>query len=258
MIERNRFKILESRGLETNVLRKIESNELENFIKDNAIALSWEEAHSITSTFKLPEMSGGVNIGDQRAIFYMIAHFQPKRLLEIGTHIGCSTIHIALALKLSNNSNTHLITVDIEDVNDSMEKRWKKFGSKYSPRELVENVHYDERATFVKDNSLHFLSNCKERFDFIFLDGSHYAPIVYQEIPLALKLLNNNGTILLHDYFPNGKPLWGKSPVVTGVHLAVKRLVAENSELNVLPIGKLPWFTKLDSKVTSLALLTRR
>ena len=38
---------------------------------------------------------GGVNEGDRRAIYYLIRHFKPNTVLEVGTHIGASTVHIA-------------------------------------------------------------------------------------------------------------------------------------------------------------------
>jgi hypothetical protein len=37
--------------------------------------------------------------------------------------------------------------------------------------------------------------------------------------------------------------------------LAVKRLVREQANVSVIPLGSLPWPTKLHSNVTSLAVL---
>lgn len=42
---------------------------------------------------------GGVNPGDRRAIYHLIRSLKPRSVLEIGTHIGVSTLYIALALK---------------------------------------------------------------------------------------------------------------------------------------------------------------
>lgn len=72
-----------------------------------------------------------------------------------------------------------------------------------------------------------------------------------------LKLLNKDGVILLHDYFPGLKPLWSDDGVIAGPWLAVNRLKNEGAKLSVIPIGKVPWKTKLNSNVTSLALLTK-
>ena len=99
--------------------------------------------------------------------------------------------------------------------------------------------------TLLQDTSIKYFENCQTKFDFIFLDGDHSALTVYQEIPLALKLLNSNGIILLHDYYPGGKPLWSNSPVISGPYLATERLIKEGADLIVLPLGNLPWATKL-------------
>ena len=111
---------------------------------------------------------------------------------------------------------------------------------------------------FITSTSLSYFTRCELRFDFIFLDGDHTAKTVYQEIPAALRLLNQNGVILLHDYFPNLKALWPNGSVIPGPFLATERLVKEGANLVVLPLGELPWPTKLQSNVTTLALLLRK
>jgi Methyltransferase domain len=94
-------------------------------------------------------------------------------------------------------------------------------------------------------------------FDLIFLDGDHSAAKVYQEVCLALKRLHGGGVILLHDYFPDNKPLWSDGSLVPGPFMAIERLRSEDSNLKVEPVGGLPWPTKYSSNVTSLAVLTR-
>jgi len=39
--------------------------------------------------------------------------------------------------------------------------------------------------------------------------------------------------------------------------LATQRLKLEGADFNVVPFGELPWMTKFDSKVSSLALLAK-
>jgi hypothetical protein len=63
--------------------------------------------------------------------------------------------------------------------------------------------------------------------------------------------------ILLHDYFPDLKPLWSNGRVIPGPWLAIERLKREGAPLTVKPFGALPWPTKLNSNNTSLALLLR-
>jgi hypothetical protein len=51
------------------------------------------------------------------------------------------------------------------------------------------------------------------------------------------------------------QPLWSNGSVIPGPFLATERLKAEEAKVVVLPLGELPWPTKLRSSATSLALL---
>jgi hypothetical protein len=108
---------------------------------------------------------------------------------------------------------------------------------------------------FVTAPSLDYFRQCTERFDFIFLDGDHTARTVYQEVPAALRLLNPGGVVLLHDYFPMARPLWSNGVVIPGPWVATERLRSEGTRIRVLPFGELPWPTKENSRISSLALL---
>ena len=151
-----------------------------------------------------------------------------------------------------------LTTVDSEAVNDPELRPWLNFGSNVSPRQMVAELGCGELVEFVHQPSVPFLDGCDEQFDLIFLDGSHTGDDVYQEVPRALKLLRSSGVILLHDYFPDLRPLWSDGSMIAGPVLAIERLQREGAPLTVLPCGQLPWPTKLGSSVTSLAVLARR
>jgi len=248
-------------GCETFNLRPKSDSSLENLFGPGEIEKMWNESKKEIDMFRIPDGSGGVNPGDRRAIYYLIGKFKPSSVLEVGTHIGASTVHIASALYMSqirNGKNAHLITVDIADVNSTVTKPWLNYGTQHSPIEMIHKLNYGSFVSFVADTSIHYAASATQKFDFIFLDGSHTADTVYQEIPMALKMLNPNGVILLHDYFPGMKPLWSDGTVIPGPYLATERFVKEGINLAVLPLGELPWPTKLGSNVTSLALLLRK
>ncbi len=220
----------------------------------------WSEDSRTISSFSIVETAGGVNVGDRRAIYYLLRRLRPKSVLEIGTHVGASTIHAVAALKRNQGTQAEavkLATVDISDVNDPTTRPWIQWGSKYSLREMVQQLGAIDWVTFLTRPSLEFFSTTKECYDFIFLDGDHSAKTVYQEIPAALEHLNSNGVILLHDYFPSGKPLWKGTLAIPGPWLAARRFQSEGLKFKILPLGELPWPTKLKSNVTSLALLVR-
>ena len=126
-----------------------------------------------------------------------------------------------------------------------------------SPQSLVNKFGYGERVDFQVSPSVEFLARCTEKFDFIFLDGGHSANLVYQELPLACRLLNPGGQILLHDYFLQNRPIWKNNSVIPGPYMATERLIEEGADIRITPLGALPWPTKQDSNFTSLALCTR-
>ncbi|MGQ2984680.1 class I SAM-dependent methyltransferase [Flavobacterium sp.] len=230
---------------------------LKEIFEDPELRKSWDEAKVGLEAFLFPETSGGVNKGDRRALFYIINKFRPFSVLEIGTHVGASTLQIASALNTVHGTNAKLTTVDILDVNDEAGKRWLKFGTKFSPLQNITKSGFHDFVKFVNSPSIPFAESCNERFDLIFLDGSHQSDVVYREIPMALNLLNKNGIILLHDYFPDMKPLWSNGNVIPGPYLAVNRLIKEGMKAHVIPFGELPWNTKLNSNITSLAILVK-
>jgi predicted O-methyltransferase YrrM len=237
---------------------------------DDALIRSWLEA-DLTSEWRQVEAtmsavrfgggSGAVNPGDRRALYHLARALGPTRILEVGTHVGASTSMLGLALKQSQaqalNVKPRLVTVDISDVNDPLHGAWHRIGCSRSPADVMRAIGCQDFVQFVTSPSIPYLQGCTEKFDLIFLDGDHSATAVYQEIPAALRLLNPGGFILLHDYFPNLLPLWSDDSLVPGPDLALARLRRECPSIIARPFGALPWPTKLDSNVSSLALLCR-
>jgi predicted O-methyltransferase YrrM len=221
----------------------------------------WQQVEHAMLAVRFGGGSGAVNPGDRRALYYLARALQPHSILEVGTHVGASTSMLALALRQIHGTPSankpRLITVDITEVNDPVRGAWRRIGCSQSPADVMRTIGCHDLVTFVASPSIPYLRSVREKFDLIFLDGDHAATAVYQEIPAALELLNPGGAILLHDYFPNHEPLWSDGAVVPGPDLAVERLRREQNAINVRPFGALPWPTKLDSNVSSLALASR-
>lgn len=252
--EKNMLRKFSKPTIDLSSLRAIDELELAEIFNSPMIGEQWNDLAALRSRLRLPNLKGGVNVGDQRAIYHMLKGLNVKKVLEIGTHIGASSAHICLALK--DQEGAGFVTVDIKDVNDPNKKPWLHLNSPHSPKELITQVGGGDFTRFVESPSLDFMRSCTEKFDFIFLDGDHRAFTVYQEIPVALKLLNPGGVILLHDHYPDNLPLWSDGKVSPGTYIATQRLINENSSLEILPLGNLPWETKLKSHKTSLALVT--
>ncbi len=191
-----------------------------------AIDSDWDLAKMKIERFSIPDDRGGVSKNCQEIIYNTVKSLNPETVLEIGTHIGSSTAAIALGC------NAEILTLDIRDVN----KEYAQYGMKHSPDFMLNSI--GANVQFVISDSITYMNNCNLKFDFIFLDGNHDASVVYTEVPIALKLLNSNGVILLHDYYPNGRPINEKGNVIHGPYKAIQRLIQEGNELNVMPLRK--------------------
>ena len=242
-------------------LATLDRNSPDSIFHAKELDEEWKTVEAEIASLAITDKASGVNPGDRRAIYYLIRRLKPRSVLEIGTHIGASTVHIATALRTLRakepSSSVRLVSIDICDVNDPASAPALKFGSRYTPLEMMNKIRCDDCVEFVTDSSLNYFSKCDRYYDAIFLDGDHAAATVYREIPAALKLLSRGGYILLHDYFPYLRPLWPDGALIPGPYLATQRLTQEGADIQIAPLGKLPWPTKQDSNVTSLALVTR-
>jgi predicted O-methyltransferase YrrM len=125
-------------------LASLTRDQLEAVFKSPAIDQEWQAwAPKLSELCQITDgRTGGVNVGDRRALFYLARAFAPARVLEIGTHVGASTVHLAAAL-LTGTRPARLVTVDVEDVNDGLQAVWRRAGLAKSPKGMIEGL---ERA----------------------------------------------------------------------------------------------------------------
>jgi predicted O-methyltransferase YrrM len=237
---------------DASVLARVDKRRLEEAFSAHTLHGEWADVAQEMTSFQISTSAGGVNPGDRRALYYLVRSFDPTHVLEIGTHVGASTVHIAAALR-TNGGKGQLTSVDILDVNDVIDHAWQRHGSLLAPTEMIDRMGMAGSVRFVAQPSLEFLAQTGPKYDFVFLDGDHAAATVYRELPATLRRLRPGGLVLLHDYFPQGRALWSGDPVISGPWLAVERLRREGAMLRVLPLGALPWPTKLGGSMTSLA-----
>ena len=264
-IDRIGLHVLPNIGAEYNHLRVIDDATWRSVLRDERESGEWprfvREIEASQNAGKTAlGFSGTLNLGDRRALYSLVKWLKPASVLEIGTHLGSSTLCIAAALKRNASDGGALgglTTVDAADVNHPETGRWRQMGADRSPRQMIQDIGMDDQVSFVTSDSIRFLRHCDQRFDFVFLDGSHAATWVYREVQLVQPLLNPDAVVLLHDYFPDGEPLWPGRRAIPGPAMAIARLLAERAPIRVSPLGALPWPTKEDSSVTSLALLGR-
>lgn len=211
------------------------------------------DSANIAAVYPSGEIFGGVNPGDRRAIYHLVAHLRPRRVLEIGTHVGASTIFIAAALRRFGGADAHLTTADIIDVN-AVGAPWSALGLAKSPAGFMNELGLASMTSFVNEPALDLLHG-PASYDFVFLDGDHSPRSVYREIAAALKVLAPRGVVLLHDFYPRRMPLTPDGDVIHGPAKAAERIGSETDEIAFLPLGNLPWETKAGGNATSLALV---
>jgi predicted O-methyltransferase YrrM len=138
------------------------------------ISNKWKSVErELTEVIQIEDLkTPGVNPGDRRALFYIVTELHPRRVLEVGTNVGASTGHIAIAMR---DFGQALVTVDLADVNDKPDSYWRNFDLRRSPRDNIAKIGMADKVTFVTADSVHYMREEKSRFDLIFLDGDHTA-----------------------------------------------------------------------------------
>ena len=123
---------------QTENLRTTTESELASIFASAETERAWQAAKDrLEKVCRIQDLiTDGVNVGDRQAIWYLVHTLRPKSILEFGTHVGASTIHLASAMKAVHDATQEawkITTLDIHDVNDSPDSYWKKYGLAASP-----------------------------------------------------------------------------------------------------------------------------
>lgn len=232
--------------------------DLQTIFHDPDIEEAWKkDSAEVFDHWPLAVGLGSVNRGDCRAIYYLVSALKPQKVVEVGTNVAGSSMFIAAALRSGGIEDSGLTTVDILDIN-APNGPWS-FGNSLTapPIEYAKRFGLAGYIEFVAEPALSYLANASA--DLIFLDGSHAHQDVYREVSVALEALRPGGLILLHDFYPDGVPLFDNGSVVMGPYRAIERYKREGAGLKVIPFGELPWPTRREGEkgFSSLALLVR-
>jgi predicted O-methyltransferase YrrM len=253
--ERQRLAKIPQAKFSIEPLRALSRAQIEAAFTDERIGNAWRrDLGLISRVMPYADIYGGVCPGERRAIYQMIAWLKPHRVLEIGTHIGASTLVIAQALESHAGPDSFLLTGDILDVNNPEQGAFSSLGT-LSPKEGLRQLGVEKRVRFEAKPALELMRQLDQKFDFIFLDGDHSAVAVYKEVSAALDLLAPDGLILLHDFYPEAKGIYPTGMVVPGPFVAAQRVHSEFPNLKFMPLGELPWETKQGVRKTTLALV---
>ena len=170
---------------------------------------------------------------------------RPKRILEVGTYVGVSTLLLALA----TDADSTIVTIDPNlPLGTEMGSMQSDLGgldgtarthdvARAAARQLGvdQRIHFIEGGFAIGDT---FSSSRQDPaaqvavvgpatcaafgpFDFVFIDGLHYAAAVEADLRLAATALAPGGLILMHDCIG----MWG-----TNVRAGIFRFLAANPE----------------------------
>jgi len=240
-------------------LRALSRKDIDALLKPESSFDGWVRVMIELERLNLPGMQGYITRGANRVFCYLIHGLKLSSVLEIGNRSGHSTVGLALALKHRTGADRRMVSIDKTDWNDIKNYR-RKFGLDCMPQRSLNKVDCASFVEFIVGSSTKVLPKLKQRFDFVFIDGSHRTEIVLADVLNSFRLLNPGGIIVLHDYYPHLKPLWPHRPKISkGPYLAMVEVMKRHPEVHVMSLNDLPWINCWEpSHKTVLAVVARK
>ena len=181
----------------------------------------------------------------------LIPKLNPKRILEIGSYEGASSCY--LIQKLANEHSLELHCVDPwqgygELPNTDMNVVEKRFDTniniaRAAAKYAVDVVKHKEPSDIALSKLL--ASGKRNYFDFVYVDGAHYAPEVLFDAVAAFRLARPGGVIAFDDYLltetipANRDPILSPKPAIDAfVNLYCRKLNIINAPLYQLYVQK--------------------
>jgi glycosyltransferase involved in cell wall biosynthesis/predicted O-methyltransferase YrrM len=186
---------------------------------------------------------------DAQMLVEHVVRDRPKRVLEVGTYVGVSTLLIAI----SADRDTSIVSIDpnfplrveMASMGSALGRLDGAMRTQDVARAAARQIGVDGRIRFVNGGFATGKTFASARtglntevpiigpsvceafgpFDLIFIDGLHYAWAVEADLRLAAKALAPGGTILMHDCIG----MWG-----TNVRAGIYRFLDDNPEFRLL------------------------
>ncbi|WP_251860405.1 O-methyltransferase [Clostridium sp. Marseille-Q2269] len=132
--------------------------ELEDYAKENSVPIVHKEVANFLE--------------------FMISVKNPKKILELGTAIGYSSIFMSL----SSNKECDITTIERDEKMIAIAKN------------NIEKYGFKDKIKIIEGDCLEILKNLDDKYDIIFMDAGkgHYNEF----LPYCLKLLNKDGIII--------------------------------------------------------------
>ena len=149
----------------------------------------WRVGRTLRRMDADPEAAGHSDKGVQNLLFSLAVSLRPRRVLEIGTHIGTGAVIIGHALK--QNGYGRLITLEPA-------AHYQRIAAKYlGSARLADWVTIVPHFSY--EDACKALLRREGPFELIFIDGAHDYDAATHDIRLCADLLCPNGIMVLHD-----------------------------------------------------------
>ncbi|GEM_PF-2548694 len=147
---------------------------------------------------------GNLSLDAQYCLVRLVKKFDPKRVFEIGTFNGNTTLQMAV----NSSEDCKIFTLDL-DSREKLEKlKYSLYGDekKYvGSSELVfQGTPYEKKITRLLGDSARFdFKPYYGQMDFVFIDGSHAFDYVKSDTEAGLRMLKRGGVVVWDDYDPS-------------------------------------------------------
>ncbi len=150
---------------------------------------SWRVGRTLKRMAADKEAPGHSDKGVQNLIFSLAVSLRPRRVLEVGTHIGTGAVIIGHALK--QNGYGKLITLEPAPHYQRIAAKHVAAARVADYVTIVPHFSYDEPCKQIL--------KAEAPFELMFIDGAHDYASAAHDIALCADLLCPNGLMVLHD-----------------------------------------------------------
>lgn len=119
---------------------------------------------------------------------------KPKNILEIGSGWG-----ISASTFMSCLPHAHLTTIDPRENLPEFHERTVNYNDRIT--KILGRSGDNPKNPKYHSHNFRILEKFKNKFDLIYIDGSHNYEDVKYDLENSIKLINKNGIIALDDYF---------------------------------------------------------
>lgn len=130
-------------------------------------------------------------------ILKILNPYQKVSILEIGSYEGMSSVYFSDVL-LQHPEST-LICVDPFDLCDTSTTLTNETKDTFMDN-ISKSKNYNKTTTCIMTSDEFFKNNHKDKFDFIYIDGSHVPDQILKDLQNAYNVIVKNGIIWMDDY----------------------------------------------------------